>query len=61
MQAMLVEWVALQPIFEFFAKEMGFEGGGMVREQWWCQTAAEQQLKSTLKEISEAAWERRQR
>ena len=30
-----------------------------MREQWWCQTAAEWQLKTTLKDILEAAWEQR--
>ena len=54
-QAMLAEWVALRPIFEVCVKETGFEDGGRAREQWWCQTAAERQLKTTLKDISEAA------
>ena len=27
-QATVAEWVSLQPMFEVFAKETGFEGGG---------------------------------
>ena len=60
-QATVAEWVALQTIFEVFAKYTGFEGGGRVRGKWWRQTSAERKLKATLKEISAAAWERRQR
>ena len=29
-QAMVVEWVALRPIFEVCAKEKGYEGGGIL-------------------------------
>ena len=47
----------LQPIFEVCAKDTGYEGGGRLRKQWWRQTAAEQQMKTTLKYISAAAWE----
>ena len=53
-QAMLAEWVALRPIFEVCAKETVYEGGWRLREPWWQQAAAEQQLKSTLKDISVA-------
>ena len=45
------EWVALWPIFEVCAKGTGYKGGGRLREPWWEQAAAEQQLKSTLKDI----------
>ena len=58
-QVTVAEWVALQPIFEVYAKETRYEGGGIFREPWWQQAAAEQQLKSTLKYISVAVWERR--
>ena len=34
-------------------------GGGGCQEPWWGQTAARKQLSATLKEISEAARERR--
>ena len=46
-------------MFEVCAKYTGYEGGGRLRKQWWQQTSAERHLKTTLKEISEAAWERR--
>ena len=42
-------------------KETGFESGGRARNQWWRQTAAERQLKTTLKDILEAARDRRRR
>ena len=58
-KANVAEWVALQPIFEVFAKDTGFEGGGRARGQWWRQTAAERHLKTTLKDISSATRERR--
>ena len=56
-QATVVKWVELQPILEVCTKETGYEGWGRLSEQWWIQTATEQQLKTRLKEISEAAWE----
>ena len=34
--------------------------GGRARKNWWRQKAAERQLKTMLKEISESAWEQRQ-
>ena len=43
-QAKVAEWVALWPIFEVCEKETGYEGGGELREPWWQQEAAEQQL-----------------
>ena len=52
---MIAEWRALIPIFEIFVKETGYEGRRRVQGQWWRQTAAERQLKTTLKDISEAA------
>ena len=57
----LAEWVALRPIFEVYAKETGYEGGGKLIKPWWRQEAAEQQLVATLKNISAAAGERRRR
>ena len=57
-QAKVAEWVALRQIFEVCAKETGYEGGVRERGQCWRQKAAEGQLNTTLKEISEAPWER---
>ena len=57
----VVEWVALRPIFEVCEKETGYKGGGRVHEQWWRQTTAERHLKTTLKEILVAAWDRQKR
>ena len=52
---MVADWVAIRPIFEVCAKETEYEGGGRLREPWWWQADAEQQLKATLKEILEEA------
>ena len=49
----------LRPIFEVCAKEMGYEGGGKLRNPWWRQEAAEQQLEAMLKNMLAAAGERR--
>ena len=46
------------PIFKVCAKETGYEGGGRSYKQWWRQTAAERQLKTTLKNILAEVWER---
>ena len=40
------------------SKSTSHEGRGRASRQWWHQTAAERQMKTTLKEISEAMWER---
>ena len=48
-QATVSEWVDLQIIFGVYVKETGYAGGGRLREQWWYQTSAEWQLKTTLK------------
>ena len=56
-QETVAEWVSLWPIFKICAKETAYEGWGRLREPWWQQAAAEQQLKSTLKEILAGAWE----
>ena len=50
-QATVAEWVALQTIFEVFARETGYGGGGDLWEPWRRQAAAEKQLMVTLKEI----------
>ena len=50
-QATVAEWVALQTIFEVFARETGYEGGGNLWEPRRRQAAAEKQLMVTLKEI----------
>ena len=33
-------WVYLRTIFKVCAKEMGYEGGGRLRELWWRQASA---------------------
>ena len=53
--------MSLRPTFEVGSKNTGYEGGGRLREPWWKQAAAEQHLKATLKDISEAAWQRKLR
>ena len=58
-QEKVTEWVALNPILEVCDKETGYEGGGRLREPWWRETAARKQLSDTLKEILEAARDRR--
>ena len=60
-QATVAKWVALWPIFEVYAKDMGYEGGGELCEPWWRHAAAEQQLEAKLKNISAGAGEWRQR
>ena len=56
----VTEWLALRPVSKVCAKETGFGGRGRARGQCWRQTAAERQLKTTLKEILVAArkWRR---
>ena len=58
-QAAVADWVDLCPIFEVCAKETGYKGWGRLKDPWWRQEAEEKQLKYMLKQISEAAWERR--
>ena len=41
---MVINWVDLQPIFEVFADETGYEGGGHRREAWWRQGEADKKL-----------------
>ena len=60
-QATVAYWVDLRPIFEDFVKETVYEVWGKLRKPWWQKVAEEQQLESTLKNISAAAGERRQR
>ena len=57
-QATVAQWVALQPIFEVWSGETGYEGGGHSREAWWRQEAVDKQLWETLEEI---LWEARSR
>ena len=54
-QATVAEWVALRPIFEVCTKETGNGGGGKLRNPWWRQEAAAQQLEARLKNILAAA------
>ena len=60
-RATVEEWVDLWTIFKVCTKETGYEGGGRMRNQWWRHAAVEQQLNTKLKDILEAAWDRRQR
>ena len=59
-QVTVVEWVSLRPIFDVFARDTGYEGGGRLRVPWRRKEAADNQLKVTLEVISEAARVRRQ-
>ena len=60
-QATVAEWVALRSIFEVCVRDMGYTGGGKVREPWWRQAAADKQLRETLEEILATAREWHQR
>ena len=60
-QATVAQWGGLRPISEVCAKETGYERGGRLCEKWWRWTAAERQLKTTLKDIFAGAWKRRRR
>ena len=57
-QTTVAKWVAIRPLFEVCAREIGYKGGGNRWEAWWCQEAKEKQLWSTL-EISQEAKMRR--
>ena len=57
----VAEWVTLQPIFKACVREKVYEGGRKLREPWWRNVAEEKQLRFTLKDISAAERERRQR
>ena len=60
-QATVAEWVALRPTFNVYARETSYKGGGKLQDPWWRKAAAEKHLTVTLKEILEAARERRQK
>ena len=47
----MAEWVALRPILEVCDRETGYEGGVILQEPWWRQTATRKQLRATLKDI----------
>ena len=51
----------LCPILEDCDTEIGCEGGGRLREQWWRQTEAKKQLRDMVKDILVAARERRRK
>ena len=58
-QTTVAEWVELRPILEVCDRETSYKGGGRCREPWWRQTADRKYLSARLKEIPEAARERR--
>ena len=58
-QATVADWVVLCPVLGGCDRETGYEGRGGFQETWCRQTAAINQLSSALKEILEAARERR--
>ena len=39
-QAILVEWGALRPIFDVYARETGYDRGEKIRVPWWIQEGA---------------------
>ena len=49
----------LSQILEVCDKYICYKGGGRSREPWWQKTVARKQLSATIKDIFEAAWERR--
>ena len=58
-QETVAEWVALHPILGVCDRETGCEVVGRLLEPWWRQTVTRNQLSATLKDIFEAARERR--
>ena len=58
-QVTVAEWLALRTIFDVYARETGYEGGGNIQVPWWRQAESEKQLRVTLEDIPEAARERR--
>ena len=55
----VADWVALQPIFDVCARDMGYEEGGRLWVPWWRKAAAKKQLKVKIEAISEVARVRR--
>ena len=53
-KATVAQWVALRPLFEVYAQETWYKGGGRRREAWWCQGSSEKQLRSTMEDSQEA-------
>ena len=49
--ATVVEWAALWPIFDVCAIETGYYGGGRLWVLWWKQAAADKHLKVTVEAI----------
>ena len=60
-QSTVSQWLDLWPIFEVYMQKTGCEGGGQRRAPWWRQTAADDLLRDTLKDISEDTRERMRR
>ena len=58
-QTTVAEWVELRPILEVCDRDTSYKGRGRCREPWWRQTADRKYLSARLKEIPEAARERR--
>ena len=54
------EW-SFDPIFELCAGDKGYKGGGLRRDAWWCQEAAEKRHRSTLAYVLREANRREQR
>ena len=51
--------MAIWPIFDVCAREIGYKGGGRLRVLYWSQKAAEKQLRVTVEAILVAARVRR--
>ena len=58
-QVTMVQWVALQPLFEVYEEYKGFKGGGRRRKAWLRQEATEKELRDALEGISREAKRRR--
>ena len=55
----MAQWVALRPLFEVYARETGYEGGGRRTNMWRRQEVTKKQLQATLEELREAKRSRR--
>ena len=59
-QLKMVQSVVLYSIFEVSVwKKTGYKGGGYRWPLWWQKMAVDAQMRATLKEILEDAWELR--
>ena len=48
-----MQWVALQPLFEVYAREIEYNGGGHRRKVWWRQEGKGKKVRATLADSQE--------